>query len=417
MAHLVLKNVTLVDGTGVVPQAGVTILVNDNKIEAIGPDGSVSYPEDSAVYDVGGRVVLPGLIDAHIHIAYPGILDLGSLIQKNLPAFLVIQATQQAKKLLHAGVTSVRDGGSKEYIDIALRQAIDKGMIEGPRIRACGYGLKMTGGHGDSFASPRYHIEEPGLVNSPDEARLVARTNIKMGADHIKFLSSSGGILSATPGAEPGSAQFTVEEMAAAVDVAHKAGKKVMAHLHGTQAIKNALQAGVDSVEHGSMLDDEAIEMMVKQGAYLVPTFLAGKRFVEHGASGGLPEDLLRRSAEVDEHHRQSFQRALEAGVLIAMGTDCGTPFNYHGKNLEELPLMVEAGMTPMQAIVASTRTGAELLGLSDLVGTIELGKRADIVVVDGNPIEDITLLANTSCIVHVMKDGAVVRSSLPLAS
>ncbi len=412
MEHLVLRNATLIDGTGTDPRVGITIWVRDKYIEAIGPEDSVSYPEDSVVYDADGGYVMPGLIDAHLHIAYTGHPDLSHLVIKNLPSYFVICATVHAHKLLHAGILSVRDAGSLAYAAIALRQAVAEGLVPGPRVRACGYGLKMTGGHGDSFYSPIVEVSQPGLANTPDEARKVARMNLKMGADHIKIISASGGVMSS--GTEPGAAQFTLEEIKAAVDVAHKAGKRVMAHLHGTRAIKNALLAGVDSVEHGSLLDDEAIEMMLERGTFLVPTLLAVHRIIEHGEAGGIPDYAVRKAKEIREKHMASFQRALEAGVKIAMGTDAGTPYNIHGENLNELPLMVEAGMTPMQAIVASTRMGAELLDLADQVGTLEPGKLADMVVMDGNPLQDINLFKDPVHIVHVMKEGTVVRSSLP---
>jgi imidazolonepropionase-like amidohydrolase len=389
----------------------VTILVQDTRIEAIGPDGTVRYPEGSLVYDAGGRCALPGFIDAHLHIAYTGAPDL-SYIMKDLPSFFAIRATVHARHLLQAGITTVRDAGSTAYTCIALRRAIDVGLVPGPRIRAAGYGLKMTGGHGDSFTSPIVEVQQLGLCNSPDECRKVARMNLKMGADHIKIISASGGVMS--EGTEPGAPQFSVEEMRAAVDEAHKAGKPAMAHTHGTQAVKNAILAGVDSVEHGSYLDDEAIEMLIGRGVFLVPTLLAPHRIVEHGEGGGIPAYAVRKARQVRENHRASFRRAVQAGVKIAMGTDAGTPYNVHGENLHELPLMVEAGMTPMQAIVASTRMGAELLQMADKVGTLEPGKLADLVVVDGDPSADIGLLPDTKRIVCVMKDGVAHRNELP---
>lgn len=411
MAHTVLQNVTLIDGTGADPPSGMTIVVNGNRIEAIGPDGSMRFPEGSLVYEAGGRCALPGFVDAHLHTAYTGGPDL-SYIMKDLPSFFAIRATVHARQLLNAGITAARDAGSTAYADIALRQAIDAGLVPGPRLRACGYGLKMTGGHGDSFYSPIVDVSQPGLANSPDEARKVARMNLKMGANHIKIISASGGVMS--EGTEPGAPQFTVEEMRAAVDEAHKAGKPAMAHTHGTQAIKNAILAGVDSVEHASYLDDEAIEMLLKRGTFLVPTLLAPYRIVEHGEGGGIPAYAVRKARQVREDHVKSFGRAVAAGVKIAMGTDAGTPYNVHGENLNELPLMVEAGMTPMQAIVASTHTGAQLLQMGDKVGTLEPGKLADIVIVDGNPAEEINLLKDASSVVLVIKDGAVFRGDLP---
>ena len=413
MGHIVIRDVLLVDGTGAEPRAGVTILVNGTRIEAIGPDGGVPFPQDSQIYDGGGRTALPGLIDAHLHSAYTGGPDLSYII-KDLPSFFAFRATVHARRLLHGGITAVRDAGSTAYADIALRQAIDAGLVPGPRVRATGYGLKMTGGHGDAFYSPIVEVAQPGLCNSPDECRKVARMNLKMGADHIKIISASGGVMSA--GTEPGAPQFTVEEMRAAIDEAHKASKPAMAHTHGTQAIKNAIVAGVDSVEHGSYLDDEAIDMMLKRGVFLVPTLMAPYRIVQHGDRGGIPEYAVRKARQVREDHVKSFGRAVRAGIKIAMGTDAGTPYNMHGENLNELPLMVEAGMTPMQAIVASTRMGAQLLQWGDKIGTLEAGKLADVVIFDGNPLADINVFKDATNIVMVIKDGAVFRSDLPAA-
>lgn len=414
MTYQAIDNVTLIDGTAAAPQAGAAILICDKRIETVGPTGTVPYPEECVVYDAEGKVALPGMIDAHLHTAYTGDADLMKTYLKDLPSFFAIRATVHARNLLHAGITTVRDGGSLAYVDIALRQAIMAGLVQGPRIRACGYGLKMTGGHGDASYSTVVEIAQPGLANSPDEARKVARTNLKLGADHIKIISCSGGVM--TAGSDPGAAQFTIEEMRAAIDVAHKAGKRAMAHAHGTQAIKNAIMAGIDSVEHGSYLDDEAIEMMLKNGTFLVPTLLAVHRIIQYGETGGIPEYAVQKAKSVRDNHMASFGRALEAGVKIAMGTDAGTPYNVHGENLNELPLMVQGGMTPMQAIVASTRMGAELLDLDNQVGTLVPGKLADLIVMDGNPLEDINLFKDAEKIVHVMKEGQVVRSTLSVA-
>lgn len=415
MKHTVLKNVTLIDGTGGELRPNTTIVVRENWIESIEPADRARYPEDSIVYDGAGQWALPGLIDCHVHSAYAGVPDLGQLVLKELPSLFAIRATVHARALLNAGITAVRDGGSTAYADIALRQAIERGLVPGPRLSAAGYGLKMTSGHGDAFYSPTVQVQQPGLANSPDEARLVARTNLKMGANHIKIISCSGGVMS--EGTEAGAPQFTVEEMRAAIDEAHKVGKRAMAHAHGTQAIKNAILAGIDSIEHGSYLDDEAIEMMLQRGIFLVPTLLASHRIVEHGEKGGIPQYAVRKAKQVCGDQLASFKRACDAGVKIAMGTDAGTPYNLHGENLNELPLMVQAGMTPMEAIVASTRSGAELLGMADKIGTLQVGKLADIVVASQNPLDEIDLFKDVHCIVHVMKDGAVFRSDLSVAT
>jgi imidazolonepropionase-like amidohydrolase len=411
MPHVVITNVRLIDGTGADPVSEAAIVVENDLISWIGPSTLVQHPPDSTVFDGTGCTVLPGLIDAHVHTAYTGAPDTQYMI-KDLPSLFAIRSSVHAHHLLHAGLTAVRDGGSTAYADIALRQAVDCGLVLGPRIRACGYGLKMTGGHGDSFYRPGVEIESPGLVNNADEARKAARLMLKMGADHIKILSASGGVLSDGP--DPGGAQFTVEEMRAAIDEAHKQGKRGMAHAHGSQAVRNAVTAGTDSVEHGSILDDDAIEIMLSHGTYYVPTLVATTRIVEHGVAGGIPPAWVEKAKRVQELHVRSFGRVLKAGVKIAMGTDAGTPYNMHGDNLTELALMVDAGMTPMQAIVAATQTGAELLDFADRLGTLAPGKLADIVVVRGDPISNIGLFRDRSNVVHVIKGGAIVRSALP---
>ncbi len=413
MSHLVLRDVTLIDGTGADPKPNTTIVIRDKKIEAIGPSGTVAYPEDSTVYDGGGHYALPGLIDSHVHITMPGAPDPSASL-KEMHSFVIIRATGLVRSLLNAGITTVRNGGSPIYADMAMRQAIEAGLIPGPRIRACGDGLKMTGGHGDPVYAPHVHLDQPGLADGPEACRKVARTNIKMGANHIKIISASGGVM--TEGSEPGAAQYTVEEMQAAIDEAHRFGKRTMAHAHGTRAIKNAVLAGIDSIEHGSYLDDEAIEMMLKRGVFLVPTLLATHRIVEHGEKGGIPASIVAKAKQVRDDALTSFHRAVQAGVKIAMGTDAGMPYNFHGENLNELPLMVKGGMTPMQAIVASTCMGAELLDLQHQIGTLVPGKLADVAIVDDNPLTNIDLFKDRAHIVCVIKEGAVFRSDLKLA-
>lgn len=413
MAAHAIRNVRVIDGTGSPAREGITLLIGDKRIEAIGPDAALSYSSDIDSLDGTGCTALPGLIDAHVHTAYTGAANPLYFI-KDLGSLFAIRSTVHARLLLDAGLTSVRDGGSTAYSDIALRQAIDQGLLPGPHVRACGYALRMTGGHGDSFYRPEVEIESPGRVDSADEARRAARTNLKMGADHIKILSASGGVLSEGP--EPGLPQFTVEEMKAAIDEAHKQGKRSMAHAHGTQAVKNAILAGIDSVEHGSILDDEAIDLMLKRGVYYVPTLLAGHRIIEHASSGEISQTFVDKARRVGVLHAESFRKAVDAGVRIAMGTDAGTPYNFHGENLNELPLMVAAGMTPMEAIVSSTRIGAQLLDWDDRLGTLEVGKLADVVIVNGDPLTNIELFRDRANVVHVVKEGSVVRSSLRTA-
>ncbi|MFN2364438.1 MAG: amidohydrolase family protein, partial [Halarsenatibacteraceae bacterium] len=241
-------------------------------------------------------------------------------------------------------------------------------------------------------------------VDSPAEARKAAREQLKAGVDFIKIMAT-GGVM--TEGVEPGAPQLTEVEMAAAIAEAHKSGRKTAAHAQGTEGIKNALKAGIDTIEHGVFLDDETIELMLKNDVYLVPTLSAVQSIVEEGVEAGIPEFAVRKSETVLDSHIRSFQRARKAGVKIDMGTDAGTPLNFHGANLSELELMVEHGMKPLEAIKAATLTGAEMIGLADELGSLEAGKDAHLLVVDGNPDKDIKDIHN---IYQVYKNGRLIR-------
>ncbi len=287
-----------------------------------------------------------------------------------------------------------------------MKKAIDGGLYEGPRMQVSGPIISITGGHGDSHLAPEVIVDPDirAVVDSPDEARKAARKHLKYGVDLIK-MAATGGVLS--DGTEPGAQQLSYEEMKAAIDEAKKLGKNSAAHAQGTRGIKEAIRAGITSIEHGCFLDDEAIAMMLENGTYLVPTLCAPHHIAEHGIEGGIPEYGVRKTRQVMGSHVQSFKDAYKAGVKIAMGTDAATPFNYHGKNAFELQLMVEAGMKPMDAILTTTKNAADLMGWQDQVGTVDSGKYADIVAVDGNPLEDIKVLQDVK---FVMKGGVVIR-------
>ncbi len=402
-ANLAIRCGTLIDGTGAAPRHNVTVLVERGCVVGVA-DGE-TVPPGAQVIDARDRTVLPGLIDAHIHICSDGNPNPMQRL-KDLVPFTAIKATVNARLHLEAGFTAVRDAGAVGYANIAVKQAIERGLVPGPRMRAPGHGLTSTGGHGDSYFRPEVTIAREGVVDAPDEARRCARLQLKMGADCIKLASATGGVMS--DGDEPWAAQSTVDEMRAAAEEAHKAGKHCLAHAQGTQGIKNAIIAGVDSIEHGIYLDDEAIELLLKHGTFLVPTLAAVHFICEHGLASGIPEYGVRKAMAVRESHFASFQRAYRAGVKIAMGTDCGTPFNRPGRNAVELQLMCENGMTPMDAIVATTRTAAECLWLGDEIGTVEPGKWADLIVVDGDPLADIKVLQDHARIELVLKGGEI---------
>jgi imidazolonepropionase-like amidohydrolase len=377
------------------------VLIEEGRIVEVGPglDGDESV-------DVGGRTLLPGLFDCHTHVAVSHIDFMRSL--QTPFSFRFYEAEANLAATLGIGITTVRDAGGA---DLGIKTAVDRGLIEGPRMQISIGMLSQTGGHGDGwmpcgsvvrFFGPPYPGSPSTLVDGPEEMRKKVRELIRDGADVIK-VATSGGVLSRRD--DPRHPHFGMDELEMLVGEASKAGRWVMAHAQSTQGIKNAIRAGIRSIDHGVFLDDEAIEMMLERGTYLVPTLVAPQGVIdaaEHGAS--IPEDSLKKAREVVEIHRESFRKAVAAGVKVAMGTDSGvTP---HGENLRELLLMAEGGMTPAQAIVATSATAAELMGLEKELGSIEPGKRADIVVVDGDPFDLKTLPERIQA---VYKDGARV--------
>ena len=371
----------LVDGTGSDP-AVADVTVEDGRILEIGRglDG------DERVH-LGGKAVLPGLFDCHVHVVVSTIDEMRNL---HTPfSYRFYQAAENLRATLGIGITTVRDAGGA---DLGVKQAVADGLLAGPRMQISLRMITQTGGHGDpwtvSGADVEFFPSHPGipeaLVDGPEQMRRVVRALIRQGADVIK-VATSGGVLS--PRDNPRHAHFRPDELEMLVHEANAAGIWVMAHAQATDGIKNAIRAGIRSIEHGIFLDDEAIDMMLQRGTWLVPTLVAPQgviRAAEEGAA--IPDAALAKAREVISIHREAFRRAVGAGVKVAMGTDSGvTP---HGRNLDELQLMVDGGMTPMQALVATTRSAAELMGLDAELGTLEAGKRADLVVVDGDPLE-----------------------------
>lgn len=400
MIRTVLRGGRVFDGTGS-PIADADIVIAQGRIVDVG----TGLDGDEQV-DVSGLTLLPGFIDCHVHVMVSGV-DLVRRLQRPF-SYQFFQAARNLAATLDCGITTVRDAGGA---DLGVQRAVADGLIDGPRMQIAITALSQTGGHGDgwlpsgittSLMSP--HPGRPeGLVDGPEEMRKRVREIIRAGANVIK-VHTSGGVLS--PRDSPKHAQFRPDELAALMAEATAAGLPVMAHAQATDGIKNALRAGVRSIEHGIYLDDEAIDMMLKAGAWLVPTLVAPQA-VLHAANAGtqLPEGVAAKAQAVMAAHADAFARAVAAGVKIAMGTDSGV--GPHGTNLDELPLMAAGGLTPAQVLTATTSSAAELLQLADETGTIRPGMRADIVVLAGDPFDLAKLKANTRA---VYQGGEKVR-------
>lgn len=377
-----------------------SVLVEDDKIVSIVNDVS-QIPDDTQKIPIGNNTLFPGFIDCHVHLAMNGDPDpLNSLANDSVP-MATIKAAKNAEKTLAAGVTTVRDLGGSNGIDLGLKQAVSQGLIRGPRILVSAQLICMTGGHGWPIGRE---------ADGPDEVRKAAREQIKAGADQIKMMAT-GGVL--TPGVEPGCPQLTYEELKAGVEEAQRADKKTATHAMGSKGIMDALKAGIDSIEHGIYLNQEIISFMKENRRFFVPTIAALHNIEEAGIEGGIPDWAVKKTAVVAPHHRKSIIDAHDAGVAIAMGTDAGTPYNYHGNNLVEIVLLASHGLTTMEALMAATSVAAEVVGLEDKIGTIEPGKFADLVLVRDNPLKDIKLLNNADAIIQVVKDGKLIKNDL----
>ena len=410
---LAITGVRLIDGTGADPLERATVVIDGERIDAVGSADAVKIPKDAAVIDAEGMTLLPGLIDCHVHVFGQWGYDLLRGLMTP-PSLSLLYAVPNVRATIEAGITTVRDAGGTPA---GVKMAIERGLFPGPRMLVSVSFLSQTGGHGDSMMPCCIDLGDNklpdvpfGVVDGEEAMRTKVREILRAGADWIK-LCTSGGVLSSAD--SPQHAQFTVSEIATAVYEAGAQGKRCLAHAQSNQGIKNAIEAGIASIEHGIYLDDEAIEMMLKRGVYLVPTLVAPQDVLDLAAArpGLLPDYAVNKSREVMSAHRASFRRAVEAGVKVAMGTDTGV--GPHGGNARELGLMVENGMTPMQAIVASTRTAAELLRLDDRLGTVAGGKLADLLLVEGNPLEDVGVVADAERLALVLKGGAPIRSRL----
>lgn len=374
------------DSLGGAPLHNVNITIEDGRIAEIGPGGHAHADIIEA------PCVVPGLINAHVHLEASGEAQTTVVILTTTPGERTIAAVANARKSLHAGVTTVRDLGSTGNVSIDVRDAVNRGDIPGPTILAAGNAICMTGGHGWFIGRE---------TDGPWDARKAVREQLRRGADCIKLIAT-GGVL--TKGAVPGIAQLTEEEMTAAIVEARNHGLRVAAHAIGLDGIKNALRAGVSSIEHGYKLDDEVLDLFKQQGAYLVPTLCAVTRIVEAGTERGMPEFVLRKANELYEDLATNIGRAYRAGITIAGGSDAGTPFNYHEDYPHEVSLMHRLlGMSQTQALRAATATSADLLGLADR-GTLAVGKRADVLVLRSDVAADITALREPLVVIQAGK-------------
>ncbi|MFI5387961.1 MAG: amidohydrolase family protein [Fimbriimonadales bacterium] len=406
---VVIRGATIIDGTGRDPRTG-TVVIEADRITSVGNDSP--HHADNQTIEANGLTLMPGLIDSHVHLTF----DATDIVQNLMtpPSLRLYRAAANAKATVEAGVTTVRDAGGAPA---GLKLAIAEGLFAGPRMKVSITALGQTGGHTDSTMPSMCCLRvdfpdiPPSVVDGVEPMRQRVREILRAGADWIK-VCSTGGVLSSAD--SPSSSQFTVEELAAAVDEGRAHGDvEVMAHAQGTRGIKNAIRAGVKSIEHGIWLDDEAIAMMKANDVYLVPTLVAPLQVVRRAEAkpGSIPDLYVRKAREVTADHQASFSRAVDAGVKIAMGTDSGV--GPHGENAEELERMVMGGMTPMQAIVATTASAAKLLKVDKDLGTIATGKSADLILVEGDPLADIAILKDRQRVSIVIQGGRFVKNLL----
>ncbi|HEY2359184.1 MAG TPA: amidohydrolase family protein [Phenylobacterium sp.] len=399
----------LIDGTGKAVQEKVTILVHDDRITGVQP--GFTAPRGAEVVDLSASTVLPGLIDDHVHITQG--FHKGDPIHHNMTATgydAAIESTTYARDTLMAGFTTVRDCGGETEVVVALKRAINAGVVPGPRMWVAGKPLSPTGGHGDDANGLDPELEHPhwteNLVDSPEAARKAVRTLKRQGADLIKIMPS-GGV--ASIGDDPTLQLMADDEIKAVIDTAHSLGMRVAAHAHGKQAIDHTIALGVDSIEHGTYADAESYKLFKAHGTYLVPTQLVGAKILEHARAH--PEDLnpdsVRKTFEVVPTMLKNLHDAYAAGVKIAFGTDTFGMSN-HGENAQEFALLVKGGMPPMEAIKAATWNAADLIGDTKDIGSIQPGRYADIIAVDADPLKDVTVLEHVA---FVMKGGVVVKA------
>jgi imidazolonepropionase-like amidohydrolase len=393
METLVLVCASLIDGTGAEPVRGRAVVVEGDRITQVVDDARA--PRGRRI-DLSGCTLLPGLINCHVHLCFGAEADPVRALKDEPPALTALKALRRAQETVEAGVTTVRDLGGREYVELAVRRAIAEGLFPGPRILGAGRPVCMTGGHGNFIGRE---------ADGPDDVRKAVREQLKAGADVIKLIAT-GGVM--TSGVEPGSPQLTLEEMRAAVEEATKVGRRTAAHAQGSTGIADAVEAGVTTIEHGIFLTDEIIAAMKRKGVFLVPTLAAPAAISAGGLAAGIPDYMVRKSDAVVAAHVASFRRAHHAGARIAAGADSGTPLNFHGSLLPELELMVKYGMTPLEVVHSATSVAADALGLAGETGRVAEGYAADLLAVAGQPAERIGALGEVRL---VLARGAMIKS------
>jgi imidazolonepropionase-like amidohydrolase len=400
---------TMLDGRGGPPIPRAIIVVDGDTISQVGPEGAIPRPHGSEIVDLGGMFVLPGLIDAHVHLQGRRALSYREHVFVG-EGMRAARATADLRRLLEAGFTTVRECGG--YTALSLKQAVAEGSIPGPRILAAGRFVERTGGADDPSFMPLEWTNTGGfhgarLADGPVEVRRAVREQLRDGADLIKTCSTGAAFVHANSRTDL--LEWSTEELQALVDEAHRLGVRVAIHAHAAEGIRQALECGADTIEHGTCLDAEGARIMADRNVFMVPTFFVLHQMAVSGLEHGAPDFVVRKARGLDQVHEQTFQLALQHGVPIAMGTDCsGTALGPHGRNALELEYMVKAGMSPMAVIEATTANGARALGIDREVGTIEPGKRADLVAVTEDPLRDIRALQSVR---FVMQGGVVVLS------
>lgn len=405
---LLIQNATVIDGTGAEPLEHAAVLVEDGRISAVGPVDTVSAPPgDIARLDASNLTVMPGMVDCHFHGVYQDVTCWEDYDLRRSIEHATILAARNAQTLLEVGFTSARDTGTRGLVGIAVRDMINDGVLVGPRLLAGGQIITTTGGLADGYGSWIDNRASLGrVVDGIEEVVKAVRDQVKYGAETVKLEASGTGI---SPYSDSRKQTMTVEEMSAAVEEAHRNGVRVACHAQATEAIKNAVRAGVDTVEHGSFLDEEGAQLMRDAGTVLVPTISVLDLYVHRGPGVGVPQWIVEKFRGDLVEHRESVKMALASSIPMAVGSDSGHAFNPQSEIAYELEMMVDVGFTPMQAIESATRIGAEVIGWEDRVGRVAPGLFADLIVVDGNPLDDVRMMRDPARLLRIYKEGALV--------